>query len=189
MKYIKKIIDNYDIVNKIYNLAENDFKNKKLEESIFLFIEEGGRKFFNTFLTSLNKYFFLSNINIYSIKIRSYNNKNKKDSIKIDSKDLKILEEIYNRDDIKDVYIFDDIIDSGETFRYLVDFFKDNKNVSGYFLIDKINRFNNNKKKDLKIYYKSLFNIETTKFVFGFGMDIFNCEYFRELDDIYIFND
>ncbi len=155
MDKIKTLIDEKTLEKRIEELAmqiEKDYKGKEL---VFLGILKGSVMF----MTELAKK-IKSNVEFEFMEVSSYSGTESTGRIKV-SKDI--------RDSIegKDVIIVEDIIDTGRTLTYLVEYLKDKKpnSLKIATMLSKEAR----REKFVKVDYIG-FEIED-KFVIGYGLD------------------
>lgn len=155
MDEIKTLIDEKTLEKRIEELAmqiEKDYKGKEL---VFLGILKGSVMF----MTELAKK-IKSNVEFEFMEVSSYSGTESTGRIKV-SKDI--------RDSIegKDVIIVEDIIDTGRTLTYLVEYLK-NKNPNSLKIATMLSK-EARREKFVKVDYIG-FEIED-KFVIGYGLD------------------
>lgn len=155
MDKIKTLIDEKTLEKRIEELAmqiEKDYKGKEL---VFLGILKGSVMF----MTELAKK-IKSNVEFEFMEVSSYSGTESTGRIKV-SKDI--------RDSIegKDVIIVEDIIDTGRTLTYLVEYLK-NKNPNSLKIATMLSK-EARREKFVKVDYIG-FEIED-KFVIGYGLD------------------
>lgn len=165
-KIYKTNSDIVAITNKIANQINADFK---LGSVCFLGVLNGCIPFFNELIRNIKipySYSFL--------KISSYQNM-ERGKLNLD---LDISENEINS---KDVVIVEDIVDSGNTIRFLNSHLSNYKpnSITVVSLLVKENSY------ELVDYYGFL--LKNNKYVIGYGLDINNL--FRDLSDIYIEKD
>ena len=165
-KYIfKKYLSNNEILNRA-KLISHDINDKYENKEITLIgVLNGCIPFMNTLMRSIN-----CNYSYDFIKVSSYN-KFKSSEISLD---LKI-----NKNSIKDknIFIIEDIIDSGKTLEYIKKYLLSLKPKS----LKIISLLVKDKTRHMSDWYG--FEIPD-QFVIGFGMDYENA--YRNLKDIYI---
>ena len=169
MEEIKVLIKKEDLENRVEEIAKEIEKEYKDEEIILVCVLKGA----TYFTIDLSRKIKNCAVLLDFIKVKSYNNGDRKSSGKI-TFNLDISENIKN----KNVIIIEDIIDSGYTLNYLYDYLKEKnpKSLKLCALLDKKER----REKEIKVDYTG-FVIED-KFVVGYGMD---CdEKYRNLDYI-----
>ena len=165
------ILNNFNIYIKDSDLQDrikeisNEINSCQLKNILFICVLEGAARFMFDLIKLLN-----FDYEIGFIKVESYNEmKRGKIELKLDiSKDR-----IINRD----IIIVEDIVDSGETIKFLIKHFSsmNARSIKVASLLAK------EKSKELCDYYGYVIE---NKFVVGYGMDIDNL--FRNLNDIYI---
>ena len=167
MKTKEILIDEKTLQERINQLAEqinNDYKNKELT---IICILKGSMYFFTDLTRKLNL-----DTNLEFMRISSYEGENStgKINIKLD---------LDNSIENKDVLIIEDIIDTGKTMSFLIDYLKlkNPKSIKICTLLDKPER---RCEKDIKIDYVG-FSIPN-RFVIGFGLDL--DEKYRNLKEI-----
>lgn len=162
-----------DIINKLASKILDDWCGKEIDMVIIL---KGAKRFASDLIKTMKKMKPDIKINKHSIKLSSYYSGTKTTEI------VKMDGEI---DDVngKDVLIVEDIIDTGITIRFLLDYLKNKgvKSVKVCTLLDKPSR----RVKDIRIDYVGK-NVPN-RFLVGYGLD-WN-ERFRELDFIAFLNE
>ncbi len=156
MQEIRTLIDEEKLhkkINEIANQIEEEYKNKEI---IFICILKGS-VFFTVDLAKRIK----GNVKLEFIRVSSYND------AKVSSGEIKMKLDL--KDDIqgKDVIVIEDIIDTGRTLSYLIEYLKTKKpnSIKLCALLDKPER----RLKKVKIDYTG-FQIPD-KFVVGYGLD------------------
>ena len=162
-----KYISNIDINNKIVTISEDINKNY-IDNSIFIGVLDGSVRFMMDLVAN-----FKFPYEIGFIKVQSYKNMQRGNInllLDIDKKNIKN----------KNVYIIEDIVDSGETIKFLKNHFlkMSPKSIKTVSLLVKKNSVS------LCDFYGFIIK---NKFVVGYGMDIDNL--FRDLNDIYILDE
>lgn len=156
MQEIRTLIDEEKLhkrINEIANQIEEEYKNKEI---IFICILKGS-VFFTVDLAKRIK----GDVKLEFIRVSSYND------AKVSSGEIKMKLDL--KDDIqgKDVIVIEDIIDTGRTLSYLIEYLKTKKpnSIKLCALLDKPER----RLKKVKIDYTG-FQIPD-KFVVGYGLD------------------
>lgn len=164
MEEIKVLIDEETIQKKIKEIAEKIMKDYEGKEIILICILKGSMYF----TVDLSKY-IKNKVKIEVIQVSSYG-KGTESSGKIEMK-LDLKESIEE----KDVIVVEDIIDTGRTLSYLLEYLK-LKNPNSIKLCTLLNK-PDRRVFDVKVDYNG-FNI-SDKFVVGYGLD--HAEYYRNL--------
>jgi len=164
MEEIKVLIDEKTLQNKIKEIAENIMQEYKEKEITLICILKGSMYF----TVDLSKY-IKNKLKIEVIKVSSYGNE-KESSGKINM-ELNLKESIEG----KDVIVVEDIIDTGRTLSYLLDYLR-LKNPNSIKLCTLLNK-PERRVFDVKVDYNG-FSIPD-KFVVGYGLDY--SEYYRNL--------
>lgn len=145
-----------DVVLKLSQEIESKHKNN-LEPPIMICVLNGAFMFFTDLIRNIN-----IDIEIDFIQIKSYYGQEQKE-IQI----LKHLNLDYSR---RDVYIVDDIYDSGNTIEYIIEYL--NQDNAEFDLTPKsITPVVLFKKKKKEFYGLFGFEIENDNWIFGYGMD------------------
>ena len=164
MDEIKVLIDEQTLQNRIKELAKEITEDYKEREIVLICILKGSIYF----TVDLSKY-IQNKLKIGVIQVSSYG-KEKESSGKIEMK-LDLKESIEG----KDIIVVEDIIDTGRTLSYLLEYLKlkNPNSIKLCTLLDKPDR----RICDVKVDYNG-FNIPD-KFVVGYGLDY--AEYYRNL--------
>mgnify|MGYP001187852358 CR=1 FL=1 len=162
-KVFSKYILKNQIDKRIIELSD-DINNTKSIDSVFIGVLDGSIRFMMDIIKNIK-----FSYEIGFIKIKSYNSMNREEIKLILDIDAEL---IHN----KNIYIVEDIVDSGETIKFLKShFLKMNpKSIKTISLLSKESVVS---KCD---YYGFIIK---NKFVIGYGLDINNL--FRDLNDIY----
>ncbi len=158
MEKIKTLINEEKLNNRIEELAMQIYNDFGDEETVLVCILKGA----TYFTIDLSKKIKSNNVILDFIKISSYGVGNRETTGHIDFK-LGISENIED----KNVIIVEDIVDSGKTMKYLIEYIKTKKpkTVKTCALLDKPSR----RTEDITIDYVG-FTVENL-FVVGYGMD------------------
>lgn len=154
---MKVYIREKEIQKRVTQIAKEVEKEIGSKEVVFISNLKGSIMFFTDILRNINS----NNIKIDFIATESYSGKETSGEIKI-VKDLSL--DIYN----KDIYLIEDILDTGLTLNTLVNYIKEIHkpfSIKIIVLLDKPSR----RRVNLKVDYIG-FVIED-KFVVGYGMD------------------
>lgn len=171
-KLFEILINQNDIQKKITNLAESISKDYKNKEIVLICVLNGAFLFFG----DLTKKLELRNIIIDFIQLSSYKGKTENSGIKL-------IKDINTDITGKDVVIIEDIIDTGNSLKFLnLHLLSKNPNsLKICTLINKVER----RDYESQIDYVG-FNLESG-FIVGYGMDYM--EKGRNLKDIYVLKD
>ena len=155
--------------NIIYNKYTEDSSQKEILSFSLL---EGGKYFGNDLASEIEKL----GAPIYNkeVKVTSYKDNHNPGNFELNDN--------FGNIEGKDILVFDDLIDTGNTLERLTAYLHDEKkvkSVSYYLLLDKMDA----RKEGFSIPYTSGF-IVPDRWVFGYGMDDHGKN--RELKDIYI---
>ncbi len=156
MEEIKVLIDEQKLDNKISEIAmqiEKEYKNKEI---ILVCILKGSVFFTVDLAKKIN-----GNVKLEFIRVSSYNDS------KESSGNIKLKLDLKDSIEGKDVIIVEDIIDTGRTLSYLIEYLKNKKpnSVKLCTLLDKPER----RTHEVKVDYVG-FQIPN-KFVVGYGLD------------------
>ena len=160
------LISEKEIENRILEIADRINKDYEGEELTLICVLKGGVMFMCDLAKRLNL-----NVRLDFMSVSSYGSETKSSGV------VKIIKDLDNSIDGKNVLVVEDIIDSGNTLSYLMDILKKRgpKSIKLCTLLDKPSR---REKKDVFVDYVC-FEIED-KFVVGYGLD-FN-EIYRNLE-------
>ncbi len=160
-------IKSSDIQNRIKEIS-NELNSDTKKNILFVCVLEGAARFMFDLIKLIN-----FDYEIGFIKIESYSKMKRGEiNLKLDISRHRVIN--------KDIIIIEDIVDSGETIKFLINHFSlmKPKSIKVASLLVK------EQSKELCDYYGYLIE---NKFVVGYGMDIDNL--FRNLNDIYIKDD
>ncbi len=160
-------IKDSDIQNRIKQIS-NEINSDTNKNILFVCVLEGAARFMFDLIKQIK-----FDYEIGFIKIESYSKMKRGEiKLKLDISNDRVIN--------KDVIIIEDIVDSGETIKFLTNHFSlmNPKSIKVASLLVKQNS------KELCDYYGYIIE---NKFVVGYGMDIDNL--FRNLNDIYIKDD
>ena len=146
-----------EIDNRILEIADRINKDYEGEELTLICVLKGGVMFMCDLAKRLNL-----NVRLDFMSVSSYGSETKSSGV------VKIIKDLDNSIDGKNVLVVEDIIDSGNTLSYLMDILKKRgpKSIKLCTLLDKPSR---REKKDVFVDYVC-FEIED-KFVVGYGLD------------------
>jgi len=151
------LISEKEIDNRILEIADRINKDYEGEELTLICVLKGGVMFMCDLAKKLNL-----NVRLDFMSVSSYGSQTKSSGV------VKIIKDLDNSIDGKNVLVVEDIIDSGNTLSYLMDILKKRgpKSIKLCTLLDKPSR---REKKDVFVDYVC-FEIED-KFVVGYGLD------------------
>ncbi|WP_448946902.1 hypoxanthine phosphoribosyltransferase [Lachnoanaerobaculum sp.] len=151
------LISEKEIENRILEIADRINKDYEGEELTLICVLKGGVMFMCDLAKRLNL-----NVRLDFMSVSSYGSETKSSGV------VKIIKDLDNSIDGKNVLVVEDIIDSGNTLSYLMDILKKRgpKSIKLCTLLDKPSR---REKKDVFVDYVC-FEIED-KFVVGYGLD------------------
>ena len=151
------LISEKEIENRILEIADRINKDYEGEELTLICVLKGGVMFMCDLAKKLNL-----NVRLDFMSVSSYGSETKSSGV------VKIIKDLDNSIDGKNVLVVEDIIDSGNTLSYLMDILKKRgpKSIKLCTLLDKPSR---REKKDVFVDYVC-FEIED-KFVVGYGLD------------------
>lgn len=151
------LISEKEIENRILEIADRINKDYEGEELTLICVLKGGVMFMCDLAKRLN-----FNVRLDFMSVSSYGSETKSSGV------VKIIKDLDNSIDGKNVLVVEDIIDSGNTLSYLMDILKKRgpKSIKLCTLLDKPSR---REKKDVFVDYVC-FEIED-KFVVGYGLD------------------
>lgn len=151
------LISEKEIENRILEIADRINKDYEGEELTLICVLKGGVMFMCDLAKRLNL-----NVRLDFMSVSSYGSETKSSGV------VKIIKDLDNSIDGKNVLVVEDIIDSGNTLSYLMDILKKRgpKSIKLCTLLDKPSR---REKKDVLVDYVC-FEIED-KFVVGYGLD------------------
>lgn len=151
------LISEKEIDNRILEIADRINKDYEGEELTLICVLKGGVMFMCDLAKKLNL-----NVRLDFMSVSSYGSQTKSSGV------VKIIKDLDNSIDGKNVLVVEDIIDSGNTLSYLMDILKKRgpKSIKLCTLLDKPSR---REKKDVLVDYVC-FEIED-KFVVGYGLD------------------
>ena len=151
------LISEKEIENRILEIADRINKDYEGEELTLICVLKGGVMFMCDLAKKLNL-----NVRLDFMSVSSYGSQTKSSGV------VKIIKDLDDSIDGKNVLVVEDIIDSGNTLSYLMDILKKRgpKSIKLCTLLDKPSR---REKKDVFVDYVC-FEIED-KFVVGYGLD------------------
>ena len=151
------LISEKEIDNRILEIADRINKDYEGEELTLICVLKGGVMFMCDLAKILNL-----NVRLDFMSVSSYGSQTKSSGV------VKIIKDLDDSIDGKNVLVVEDIIDSGNTLSYLMDILKKRgpKSIKLCTLLDKPSR---REKKDVFVDYVC-FEIED-KFVVGYGLD------------------
>ena len=151
------LISEKEIDNRILEIADRINKDYEGEELTLICVLKGGVMFMCDLAKRLNL-----NVRLDFMSVSSYGSQTKSSGV------VKIIKDLDDSIDGKNVSVVEDIIDSGNTLSYLMDILKKRgqKSIKLCTLLDKPSR---REKKDVLVDYVC-FEIED-KFVVGYGLD------------------
>ena len=151
------LISEKEIDNRILEIADRINKDYEGEELTLICVLKGGVMFMCDLAKRLNL-----NVRLDFMSVSSYGSQTKSSGV------VKIIKDLDDSIDVKNVLVVEDIIDSGNTLSYLMDILKKRgpKSIKLCTLLDKPSR---REKKDVFVDYVC-FEIED-KFVVGYGLD------------------
>ena len=151
------LISEKEIDNRILEIADRINKDYEGEELTLICVLKGGVIFMCDLAKRLNL-----NVRLDFMSVSSYGSQTKSSGV------VKIIKDLDDSIDGKNVLVVEDIIDSGNTLSYLMDILKKRgpKSIKLCTLLDKPSR---REKKDVFVDYVC-FEIED-KFVVGYGLD------------------
>ena len=151
------LISEKEIDNRILEIADRINKDYECEELTLICVLKGGVMFMCDLAKRLNL-----NVRLDFMSVSSYGSQTKSSGV------VKIIKDLDDSIDGKNVLVVEDIIDSGNTLSYLMDILKKRgpKSIKLCTLLDKPSR---REKKDVFVDYVC-FEIED-KFVVGYGLD------------------
>ena len=151
------LISEKEIDNRILEIADRINKDYEGEELTLICVLKGGVMFMCDLAKKLNL-----NVRLDFMSVSSYGSETKSSGV------VKIIKDLDDSIDGKNVLVVEDIIDSGNTLSYLMDILKKRgpKSIKLCTLLDKPSR---REKKDVLVDYVC-FEIED-KFVVGYGLD------------------
>ena len=151
------LISEKEIDNRILEIADRINKDYEGEELALICVLKGGVMFMCDLAKRLNL-----NVRLDFMSVSSYGSQTKSSGV------VKIIKDLDDSIDGKNVLVVEDIIDSGNTLSYLMDILKKRgpKSIKLCTLLDKPSR---REKKDVFVDYVC-FEIED-KFVVGYGLD------------------
>ena len=162
-----KYLSSKDINNRIIEIAK-DINANEIDNSIFVGVLDGSIRFMMDLMNNIK-----FSYEIGFIKIQSYKKMNRSDINLVLDIDTKLIKN-------KNIFIVEDIVDSGETIKFLRKHFL-KMNPCSIKVISLLTKKNS---VSLCDYYGFIIK---NKFVVGYGMDIDNL--FRDLNDIYILDE
>ena len=151
------LISEKEIDNRILEIADRINKDYEGEELTLICVLKGGVMFMCDLAKRLNL-----NVRLDFMSVSSYGSQTKSSGV------VKIIKDLDDSIDGKNVLVVEDIIDSGNTLSYLMDILKKRgpKSIKLCTLLDKPSR---REKKDVFVDYVC-FEIED-RFVVGYGLD------------------
>ena len=151
------LISEKEIDNRILEIADRINKDYEGEELTLICVLKGGVMFMCDLARKLNL-----SVRLDFMSVSSYGSETKSSGV------VKIIKDLDDSIDGKNVLVVEDIIDSGNTLSYLMDILKKRgpKSIKLCTLLDKPSR---REKKDVFVDYVC-FEIED-KFVVGYGLD------------------
>ena len=151
------LISENEIHNRILEIADRINKDYEGEELTLICVLKGGVMFMCDLARKLNL-----SVRLDFMSVSSYGSETKSSGV------VKIIKDLDDSIDGKNVLVVEDIIDSGNTLSYLIDILKKRgpKSIKLCTLLDKPSR---REKKDVFVDYVC-FEIED-KFVVGYGLD------------------
>ena len=151
------LISEKEIENRILEIADRINKDYEGEELTLICVLKGGVMFMCDLAKRLNL-----NVRLDFMSVSSYGSQTKSSGV------VKIIKDLDDSIDGKNVLVVEDIIDSGNTLSYLMDILKKRgpKSIKLCTLLDKPSR---REKKDVFVDYVC-FEIED-RFVVGYGLD------------------
>lgn len=151
------LISEKEIDNRILEIADRINKDYEGEELTLICVLKGGVMFMCDLAKRLNL-----NVRLDFMSVSSYGSQTKSSGV------VKIIKDLDDSIDGKNVLVVEDIVDSGNTLSYLMDILKKRgpKSIKLCTLLDKPSR---REKKDVFVDYVC-FEIED-KFVVGYGLD------------------
>ena len=151
------LISEKEIDNRILEIADRINKDYEGEELTLICVLKGGVMFMCDLAKRLNL-----NVRLDFMSVSSYGSQTKSSGV------VKIIKDLDDSIDGKNVLVVEDIIDSGNTLSYLMDILKKRgpKSIKLCTLLDKPSR---REKRDVFVDYVC-FEIED-KFVVGYGLD------------------
>ena len=151
------LISENEIHNRILEIADRINKDYEGEELTLICVLKGGVMFMCDLARRLNL-----SVRLDFMSVSSYGSETKSSGV------VKIIKDLDDSIDGKNVLVVEDIIDSGNTLSYLIDILKKRgpKSIKLCTLLDKPSR---REKKDVLVDYVC-FEIED-KFVVGYGLD------------------
>ena len=151
------LISEKEIDNRILEIADRINKDYEGEELTLICVLKGGVMFMCDLAKRLNL-----NVRLDFMSVSSYGSETKSSGV------VKIIKDLDDSIDGKNVLVVEDIIDSGNTLSYLIDILKKRgpKSIKLCTLLDKPSR---REKKDVFVDYVC-FEIED-RFVVGYGLD------------------
>ena len=151
------LISENEIHNRILEIADRINKDYEGEELTLICVLKGGVMFMCDLARRLNL-----SVRLDFMSVSSYGSETKSSGV------VKIIKDLDDSIDGKNVLVVEDIIDSGNTLSYLIDILKKRgpKSIKLCTLLDKPSR---REKKDVFVDYVC-FEIED-KFVVGYGLD------------------
>jgi hypoxanthine phosphoribosyltransferase len=151
------LISEKEIDNRVLEIADRINKDYEGEELTLICVLKGGVVFMCDLAKRLNL-----NVRLDFMSVSSYGSQTKSSGV------VKIIKDLDDSIDGKNVLVVEDIIDSGNTLSYLMDILKKRgpKSIKLCTLLDKPSR---REKKDVFVDYVC-FEIED-KFVVGYGLD------------------
>ena len=151
------LISEDDIHNRIWEIADRINKDYEGEELTLICVLKGGVMFMCDLARRLNL-----SVRLDFMSVSSYGSETKSSGV------VKIIKDLDDSIDGKNVLVVEDIIDSGNTLSYLIDILKKRgpKSIKLCTLLDKPSR---REKKDVFVDYVC-FEIED-RFVVGYGLD------------------
>ena len=151
------LISEKEIDNRILEIADRINKDYEGEELTLICVLKGGVMFMCDLAKRLNL-----NVRLDFMSVSSYGSQTKSSGV------VKIIKDLDDSIDGKNVLVVEDIIDSGNTLSYLMDILKKRgpKSIKLCTLLDKPSR---REKKDVFVDYVC-FEIED-EFVVGYGLD------------------
>ena len=151
------LISEKEIENRILEIADRINKDYEGEELTLICVLKGGVMFMCDLAKRLNL-----NVRLDFMSVSSYGSETKSSGV------VKIIKDLDDSIDGKNVLVVEDIIDSGNTLSYLMDILKKRgpKSIKLCTLLDKPSR---REKKDVLVDYVCI-EIED-KFVVGYGLD------------------
>lgn len=183
---MKVLLTKKQIENKLLKISNLILAQNNKDEFEFVCVLDGALPFFKDLITNLQEVIankkLLIKINKYYVRLKSYEGTKTKGVIEI-KKDLTKNQK--NKINNKDIFIVEDIVDTGKTLSFLISYLKE-FNPKSIKIISLLNKPSKRKKEnnDIKPDY-CCFYIED-KFVVGYGLD-YN-EKYRELAYIAEYN-